>query len=100
MCSRYYFDSETEDTIRRITGTDIDLAGFSGDIRPSMDAAVLTGKDSIKAEVMKWGMPLILEEDQIASWLSDDRAVADFLKYQPEPVHVHSEYEQLSFRLE
>ena len=57
MCGRYYFDSETEDVIRRVSGADTDLARFHGDICPSMDAVVLTGTDRLHLEVMKWGMP-------------------------------------------
>lgn len=57
MCGRYYVDDETAREIERIIReVGQKLPKQTGDICPSVSAAVLTGqKEHLTAEMMKWG---------------------------------------------
>ena len=60
MCGRYYVDDETAREIERIireVGQKLKISR-TGDICPSVSAAVLTGRrEHLTAEMMKWGFP-------------------------------------------
>lgn len=56
MCGRYYVDDETAREIEKLVGQ-VERR-ISGDVCPSNEAAVITGrKPVLSAEMMKWGFP-------------------------------------------
>ena len=59
MCGRYYVDEDTEKEIRKvIQDLDRKLALEAGDVHPSEQAVVLTGKcPRLGVDRMQWGFP-------------------------------------------
>ena len=59
MCGRYYVDEDTAKEIRKvIRDLERKLALEAGDVHPSEQAVVLTGKcPRLTADRMQWGFP-------------------------------------------
>lgn len=104
MCGRYYVD---ETVLQKITDQGLHVEGqdiHPGDRAPvlisSMDGAhfvILTTQANDSMKMTHDRMPLILEKDEVESWLRDADQTRKFLEKHPGELRKQAEYEQLSF---
>lgn len=89
--------NKERNTFSRYDEDTLYMAGFSDHINNEPSFVILTTKPNASMEGVHDRMPLLLEKEQIDSWIFDDREAEKILAQVPVLLKRENEFEQLSF---
>ncbi len=83
-------------TFRRTDGEALFMAGFCVWTDGGERFVILTTEANESMAPVHSRMPLILEKNEVVSWITEEERLEEFLKKRPGPLERQSDYEQLS----